>query len=124
MTARTILVVDDFDAMRRFVCRAIEQSGYRALSAANAAEAQEILNSTPIDLLVTDVDMPVVTGVELAAGLVIDRANLPVIFMSGRLASRDLRLAGRPTAFLQKPFTISRLWEEIDRILPGRRVSG
>ena len=115
-TTRTILVVDDYDAIRRLVCRAVERRGDRALVASSADEARKILNSTHVDLLLTDVGMPIVTGIELAAGLASEHPNLPVIFMSGRSAPRDLRPGGRRLMFLRKPFTVSMLWHAIDQV--------
>jgi len=115
----TLLVVDGLHGIRRFVCRAIELRGYAACSAASVAEARTILRSTAIDLLLIDVDPTLVTGVELASSILTEWPDLPIIFMSGTPVPHELGANGRPISFLQKPFTIWELWEQIGPLLEG-----
>ncbi len=125
----TILLVEDDEAVRSVTRRALVRSGYQALSASRGLEALEMAASYKgtIDLLLTDIMMPGMNGVEVAAAVSRLRPGLLVFFMSG-YADQDLVRQGllEPgTHFLQKPFTPHELAERIRRILdrapePGR----
>lgn len=116
-TTRAILVVDDEEGTLDFVCRALAQRGYNVLGAATAAHARELFESTNVDLLLTDINLPETDGVQLANSLALDRPDLPVIFMSGDPARPDLWKRRRRVIFLRKPFTVSALWHEVEQIL-------
>jgi PAS domain S-box-containing protein len=107
---RTILLVEDEEPVRRVAARCLERAGYRVLAVADGEDALRIAAATPqIDLLLTDVVMPGMSGPRLADHLRAARPALPVLFISG--FSRDLPewLAPPPGALLQKPFTPERL---------------
>lgn len=122
---RTILLVDDEQAVRLFVERALVRAGHRVVAAADGTEAFAI-GSRPnqqIDLLITDVVMPGINGPSLAEQLWQVHPRMQVLFVSGhfRHASLPERVAADPDAFLQKPFTIdtllSRVRERLERRL-------
>ena len=125
----TILLVEDDEAVRSVTRRALLRFGYHVLSASRGLEALEMASSykDTIDLLLTDIMMPGMNGVEVAAAVSRLRPGLLVFFMSG-YADQDLVRQGllEPgTHFLQKPFTPQELAERIRRILdrapePGR----
>jgi CheY-like chemotaxis protein len=125
----TILLVEDDEAVRSVARRALVRFGYHVLSASRGPEALEVAASHKgtIDLLLTDIMMPGMNGVEVAAAVSRLRPGLLVFFMSG-YADQDLVRQGllEPgTHFLQKPFTPQELAERIRRILdrtpePGR----
>jgi CheY-like chemotaxis protein len=125
----TILLVEDDEAVRSVARRALARFGYQVLSASRGLEALEVAASYKgtIDLLLTDIMMPGMNGVEVAAAVSRLRPGLLVFFMSG-YADQDLVRQGllEPgTHFLQKPFTPQELAERIRRILdrfpePGR----
>jgi two-component system, cell cycle sensor histidine kinase and response regulator CckA len=104
----TVLLVDDEDAVRKVTRRVLERSGYTVLSAAGAHEAMDLFRQhrDGIDLLLTDVIMPVMNGRELADVLLIDRPDLPVLFMSGHSygALLDREVGDLPWQLLPKPF--------------------
>ena len=79
----TILVVEDQDAVRDVTVRILRRNGYIVLEAASAADAISIAASTDVDLLLTDVVMPTMTGDVLAGVLRVDRPALAVLYMSG-----------------------------------------
>jgi two-component system, cell cycle sensor histidine kinase and response regulator CckA len=103
----TVLIVEDEDEVRAFARDVLEMGGYAVLEAPSAARALEIgeAHTVAIDLLVTDVLMPGMTGPELARRLRARRPALRVLCMSGYPESTD-RPAGEATwnAWLQKPF--------------------
>ena len=104
----TILLVEDEDAVRKLVRSTLERLGYKVLVAAGGPEALQIARKEQhIDMLISDLVMPQMSGVEVADRIVQDRADIKVLFMSG-YTDRSLQMTGSmppSTAFLQKPFT-------------------
>jgi PAS domain S-box-containing protein len=106
--SETILVVEDQDAVRQYVCAVLEQSGYRVLQAADShdaiAEAEQF--DAKIHLLLTDVILPGVNGQELADKLKVARPEMKVLFMSGyaqeTIGGREILASD--VAVLPKPF--------------------
>jgi len=119
-----VLVVDDERAVRRFVTRILQQDGHTVHEAADGAEALELIEngSVPVELVVSDIIMPRLNGVELMKALAATRPGVPVILMSayapGELADRGL---AAPCGVVPKPFPAERLLEEVRRCL-GKRV--
>jgi two-component system cell cycle sensor histidine kinase/response regulator CckA len=103
-----VLVVEDEDSLRRALKRLLQSEGYSVLEAENGAKALELLTgaeATRIDLVLTDLRMPVMDGRQLAATLARIRPSLPIIFMSGFTAQlMDMRLVSPHLPFLAKPF--------------------
>jgi CheY-like chemotaxis protein len=87
----TVLVVEDDDAVRRAIAGQLMRLGYRVLVAANAGEALLVCerHPGPIDLLLADVELPIVDGRELAGRLARVRARMRVVFMSGHAGDAD-----------------------------------
>ena len=83
--SETIVVVEDEDAVRAFVKTVLERFGYRVLDAPDAESALTLVGTVTgrIDLLLTDVILPKMDGLELARRVTKDRLALPVLFMSG-----------------------------------------
>jgi two-component system, cell cycle sensor histidine kinase and response regulator CckA len=109
---RTVLVVDNDEAVRRIVAHMLAKRGYRVRSAPAAAEAQELLADpgSDVDLLLTDVLMPEVSGYELVTRLREQGVELPTIYMSGfGHDSMSLLAADEQGAVLQKPFRAEEL---------------
>jgi len=79
---KKILVVDDDEMLCRFACDILRTEGYRAVPAANAAEALEAIDREPFDLLVTSSHMPGMSGVELAQAVRGKIPGFPVIVMT------------------------------------------
>jgi CheY-like chemotaxis protein len=119
--SRTILVVDDVDTAREVTCRLLNDAGYRVLDAACAAQALEILASARrgVDLVLTDVVMPEISGVELAHRLHKRWPGIRYLFMSA-YGSDVLKSEGleRPTAILlAKPFSQDELLDKVTAAL-------
>jgi CheY-like chemotaxis protein len=117
----SVLVVDDESAVRRFLRRALERNGFEVLEAANGTEALHVAEShrSPIDAVVTDVDMPEMSGIALARELARSLPETPVLYLSG--SSRDflddLDAQEALGDFLQKPFTEQELVDELRRLI-------
>ncbi|HKJ93117.1 MAG TPA: PAS domain S-box protein, partial [Longimicrobiales bacterium] len=104
----TILFVEDESAVRAVGVRTLRRFGYRVLEASNGEEALQLARAHPgpIDLLITDVGMPVMGGRELAERLTRQRPEARVLFVSGYTEDEMLRrgFASGAVAFFAKPF--------------------
>jgi CheY-like chemotaxis protein len=105
--------VEDEEAVRTAIRRSLADSGYVVLEAAGPAEAMELCRRETgrIDLLLTDIVMPRMSGVDLARWVADVRPGIAVVFMSGYTADFLSRQGTSPSAnlLLPKPFTRSRL---------------
>jgi len=119
--AEQVLVVEDEDLIRQLAEQILRDRGYRVISAASATEALELVTSLDgeIDLLVTDIVMPGLSGLDLAQRLRRRIPDLRVLFMSGYSDSPLLRagLAREGAAFLQKPFSADALERRVRDLL-------
>jgi two-component system cell cycle sensor histidine kinase/response regulator CckA len=111
MADRTILLAEDDDMVRSFVCSVLQGHGYRMLPAANGLEALRLakrVGPDGIDLVLTDVDMPALNGFDLVKCLKQLRPDLKVLFMTGhrRVFEDELRDKGM---VIEKPFAYGAL---------------
>ena len=108
-----ILVVEDDELVRRFVVRALRDAGYDVRSAASGDGALDLLRNDGegLDLVLTDIVMPGLSGQELAERLALTHPDTPVLFMSGYVEDRLLQdaFADAPDRLLRKPFTTAEL---------------
>jgi CheY-like chemotaxis protein len=121
---RVLLVVDDEDLSCSATARMLMLGGYLVLTASSGDEALRIVRSQRpgrIDLVITDINMPGMNGLELADRLRQHRPALPILFMSGARSPRMVR--GLPNPYLQKPVSAKDLLGEVQRLL-GRQLSG
>lgn len=118
--SETILLVEDEDAVRALSHLMLRQCGYKVLVASNGKEALELAASYEgsIDLLLTDVVMPILGGRLLAESLKQTRENIRVLYLSGyeddAVSSGTF---GPKVEFLTKPFTISILAQKVREVL-------
>jgi hypothetical protein len=120
-TLETILVVEDEGGIRALVRKILKRQGYNVLEAAHGEEALRIMRDHhgQLDLLLTDVMMPGMNGVELSYKAVEMKPNLRVLFVSGYTDESLLEAGQFPTgtAFLQKPFTLGSLLGKVREVL-------
>ena len=116
----TILVAEDEAPVRTLVVAALSSHGFRVLQAESGSEALAVAtaHAEPIDLLLTDANMPGMNGVELANELVRRRGDMQIVIMSG-YTPEALGVEGvsQPVAFLPKPFTPRELRDKIAEVL-------
>ena len=119
-----ILLVDDEPVVRNVVQIALMRSGYQVLVACDGAEALELAAAYEgqIDLVVSDVKMPNVTGPELIAKLEKERPGVRVILMTGK-SSGQIPPRLRPEV-LRKPFAPAELMRRVERALDGDGRAG
>ena len=113
----TILIVDDEDPVREFVRDALESEGYTILDTADPLEARRIATAQTVHLLLTDVVMPRMNGLELADRVEAASPTTKVLMMSGFMTP-PMRASGR--TILSKPFTIDALLNAVRDALSGR----
>jgi two-component system chemotaxis response regulator CheY len=123
MTLR-VLIVDDSPAMRHFIRRTMEMSGIEfgeLLEASNGNEALVHLRRTPVDIILTDINMPAMSGEELLREIEADAElrHIPTMVISTDATelrvSRMLALGAQ--GYIAKPFTPEMLRAEIERVL-------
>lgn len=110
----TILVVDDEPQLRELTSRMLAEASYNVMQAENGVAALELLTTclTAIQLVITDVRMPLMDGVRLAAAVKGHNGRIPVLFMSGYSSGGPV---GRP--FIAKPFSPEQLLENVRELL-------
>ena len=120
--SETILVAEDEPAVRALVRNTLERQGYHVLEARDGGEALSVANeySGRIDLLLTDVAMPVLDGRELANRMRNSMTGLRVIYMSGYVDDVLRPTEARVGPFFQKPFTATALTQLVRDVLDGR----
>jgi CheY-like chemotaxis protein len=119
--SETVLLVEDETAVRRMLSEALTRTGYRVWEAANGSDALHKFGEQigEVDLLVTDIMMPVMNGLRLAEELRSRRPNLNVVFMSGH-AEDVISGQGRINSaadLLQKPFVPDVLVQKVRKVL-------
>lgn len=120
-TSMKVLVVDDFATMRRIVKNILTQLGYKNLSEADdGTTALEVLKSEKIDMIISDWNMPKMTGLDLLKTVRADpnMADLPFIMVTAEAQQDNIILAvkAKVSQYIVKPFTADTLSEKIDKI--------
>jgi signal transduction histidine kinase/ActR/RegA family two-component response regulator len=116
-----ILVVDDDDDVRLVAATMIEEIGYEVVSAAGGEAALKALDEEQFSLLLTDVAMPGMTGVDLARRVRVAHPNLPILFASGYADVQTFGAELTDENMLKKPYRISDLAARVAAILAERR---
>jgi two-component system cell cycle sensor histidine kinase/response regulator CckA len=122
--SETVLLVEDEESVRQLVRETLESKGYKVLEADNGEAALRIVSnySDKIDMLITDVVMPGMSGRELSARLCASRPQTKVLYLSGYTedAIGHEGVVDPDTAFLQKPFTLQMLSRKVREVLGER----
>ncbi|MEJ2627826.1 MAG: response regulator [bacterium] len=122
----TILLVEDESAVRNLTAKMLEQQGYKVIQAKEGLSALSIFNENKdkIDLLITDVIMPYLNGVDLVEKVKLERPQMKVLFISGHvdpiLKRHNLINEGYP--FLQKPYTMKSLGTKVRQVMENEGV--
>lgn len=117
---KKILVVDDYKDLRETMISFVELLGYEVIAASDGQEAKEIIEKTPdIDVVLTDVQMPRLNGIELARYIELNHSRIKTIVMSGdrQEVIEPVVLAAGAEAFLPKPFDLDLLVSKVKKLL-------
>lgn len=116
-----ILLAEDDDAMRAYLARALEKSGYAVVSVDRGTAAMAVIESgESFDLLLTDIVMPEMDGIELAQKVSVAAPEMRVMFITGFSAVTLRAGQAMPNAkVLSKPFHLRDLVLEVDRMFEG-----
>jgi two-component system cell cycle response regulator CpdR len=116
--ARILLAEDDHD-MRHFLTRALEKAGHEVTSFAEGLSAFEQVKSTTFDLLLTDIVMPEMDGIELARRAAEIDPGLKIMFITGfaAVALHPDSRAPKEAKVLSKPFHLKDLVSEVERMI-------
>ena len=114
-----ILLAEDDNDMRRFLARALTKAGYEVVSFDNGKAAYDRLREEPFELLLTDIVMPEMDGIELARKATELDPELKVMFITGfaAVALNPHNAAPKDARILSKPFHLRDLVNEVERLL-------
>jgi len=121
---QTVLVVDDDPSIRDLLRIHLGNAGYRVLLAEDAIVGGHMLVKEPPDLLLLDLDMPYMTGLEFLQALRSDNAlpKFPIVFLTANLEGRELAASLGAAGYLAKPILLNDLLNEVSKHLPGGRT--
>ena len=118
---KLILLVDDSMPIRKLIALQLKSKGYEIVQAINGIEALEILASRRVDLIITDLNMPKMDGLELIGQLKkdTDLENIPVIILSSEGENRDKEVGLKvgASSYLVKPVSQEFLIDEVKKVL-------
>ena len=125
---KRVVVADDAPFIRHIVCTKLRNAGYEAIPAADGEEALELCRTEKPDLLITDFQMPIMTGLQLCKHL---RASdklrhIPAVMLTARgfeIDSEEMTAAGI-AAVLAKPFSPRELLEKVSELLGASAAPG
>ena len=115
-----MLVIDDEALVRDVLARMVEDLGYAAMTAADGPSGLRLVDEGPVDAVLVDLTMPLMSGADVVAALRRKRPDLPVVVCSGY--DRDGRGPVQADAYLPKPFRIDALERTLAKLLPLRSV--
>lgn len=118
---KKILIVDDCGTTRKLLSYIVKERGYKIISASNGLEALELMAANPVDLVLTDLNMPQMDGLELSKNI---RGNdsyreIPIVMVTTEAGEADIQigLSSGVTTYLTKPITPQKLLYEIEKLL-------
>ena len=116
-----ILVVDDEPSIRLLIQTALSTFGYEVFLASNGAEALDVAKKNPVDLIITDVKMPIMDGHEFIKILKSSNelSNIPILLLTA-VGVEPMTAAGLPDDYLFKPFRLSELQSKVGKWLSGK----
>jgi two-component system chemotaxis response regulator CheY len=119
---RKVLIVDDAVSMRQMVSFTLRQGGYEVVEAEHGQDALNKLRSTTVDLVLTDLNMPVMDGITLIQNLrkIPAMKSKPILMLTteGLAAKKEQGKAAGATGWIVKPFDPEKLLQTLAKVLP------
>lgn len=121
---KNILIIDDEELIVRSLVKVLEKEGYQVLVAKNGADALVMSQEEKFDLIIADIRMPGINGVDTVESIFTDlrqkqKQEIPVIFITG-YADKDIETRAKvlnPVAYIYKPFDIGTLVGKVEEVL-------
>ncbi len=117
---RTVLVVDDDPMLRDLLVQTLTAIGHESVAASDGFEALEQLKQRTFDVVISDIKMPNMDGIQLLKEIRAAHESMPVLFISGFATSEMIQIA-QPDGFLTKPFRIHQVEDLIARVTSPNR---
>jgi CheY-like chemotaxis protein len=121
-----ILIIDDDELLRGILAKTLENAGHSVIQAADGQQGVELFRATEIDLVITDLVMPVQEGVETIMVLHRERRDLPIIAISGGVMNTrtylDIAKKVGARRVLPKPFTPQELLRAVDEVVAQQKT--
>ena len=114
---KTILVVDDDEAIRTLLQEELEEEGYKVLIATNARDALKMVAAEPLDLVILDIRMPGMDGLEALPRILGIKEGLPVILNTAYTQYQDSFMSWAADAYVVKSSDLSELKEKIRELV-------
>ena len=114
-----ILIAEDDVSVKSFVSRALIHRGHRVTAVDDGVQALEVLQGRRFDLLITDIVMPGLDGIELALKVTRDRPGMPILLMTGYAAERQRahNLEELICEVITKPFSLEQICAIAERVM-------
>ena len=114
-----ILLAEDDESLRKFLAQALVRAGHAVTDFGDGSEAWECLKGDRFDLLLTDIVMPGMDGIELAKRAAEMNAALKIMFITGfaAVALHPSSQAPKQAKVLSKPFHLREILAEVDRMI-------
>ena len=124
-TPKTLLVIEDDETMRSAIKRIFEAEGLIVKTAADGTQLSTVLDDNPIDLIIMDIGLPWINGIELAKMLKEheDLKQIPLVFVSGKTSDFDVKRGFEAGAddYIKKPFDIDKIKKTVHTLLALNR---
>jgi two-component system chemotaxis response regulator CheY len=118
---KTVLVVDDFQTTRKVIINSLVKFGYKTIEAGDGAEALSLLDGRPVDLLITDFNMPKMDGAELIENMrkISQYSFIPALVLSTEIKGEKKERAenAKITAWIQKPFDLEKFIKIVQKAI-------
>lgn len=124
----TILYAEDDRDCRELFAYVLRQSGHQVYEAINGAQAVQIVRDEPIDLVILDVRMPMMSGYDAARMIGNEASHIPIVFLSAKGLQREVQMAfdcgPMVVEYLLKPVTPDQLVWRVEEILEVTHIRG
>ncbi len=114
---KTILVVDDEDAIRELIAEELKEEGYQVLTVNNARDALKIVEEQPLDLVILDIRMPGMTGLEALPRILGLKEHIKVILNTAYSAYKESFMSWAADAYIVKSSDLTELKDKIKELI-------
>jgi len=123
-SGQTVLVVDDHATTRQTIARMLEAGGFTVEQASSGSEALEQLARKSIDMVLSDVTMPGMSGIDLSYHIREQYPSIPVAIVSGDVSDLERSIIGRAEVpFIKKPFHAESLFSAVKEAIQTHRLN-